>query len=85
MIRTGERWRSRVTNLVDHYQQWEDHRRHRLAGWSVRQRWTVLVLVPTVLVCCGGTVIGVPLAWIARQPSRPVAARGRRTLRRIRI
>lgn len=27
----------------------------------------MLVFLPTMLVCCGGTVVGVPLAWIARQ------------------
>ncbi|MFF5293041.1 hypothetical protein [Paractinoplanes globisporus] len=30
------------------------------------RRWTVLVFLPTMLICCGGTVVGVPLAWIAR-------------------
>lgn len=31
------------------------------------QRWTVLVFLPAVFVCCGGAVVGVPLVWIARQ------------------
>jgi hypothetical protein len=26
----------------------------------------VLVLLPTLLVCCGGTVVGVPVAWVLR-------------------
>jgi hypothetical protein len=31
----------------------------------VRRRWTVLVLLPTLLLCCG-TVTATPLLWVAR-------------------
>src|SRR5262245_43334191 len=67
VITIGERWRSRVTQLGTRYQRWENRDSRRPTGWSVSRRWTILVLLPTLLVCCGGTVIGVPLAWVLRQ------------------
>jgi hypothetical protein len=40
-----------------------DKRVHgRLAGWSILRRWLVLVALP-VLLCCGGTVGGLPVWW----------------------
>jgi hypothetical protein len=59
-----KRWASRAR---ERYGRWEARvASGRLSGWSVRRRWIILVLVPTVLVCCGGTVIGVPVAWALR-------------------
>jgi hypothetical protein len=66
VITAGERLRSRVTNLGDGYWRWEERHRLRLTGWSTARRWTLLVLLP-MLICCGGTVVGVPIAWVARQ------------------
>lgn len=67
VITVGEPLRSRVTGLGDSYRRWEERHLQRLTAWSVGRRWTVLVFLPTMLICCGGTVVGVPLAWIARQ------------------
>jgi hypothetical protein len=46
-------------------QRWETRPAARLRGWSVRRRWTVLVLLPTLLLCCG-TVAATPLLWVMR-------------------
>jgi hypothetical protein len=55
-----------ITQLTERYEQWEARRRRRLARWSVGRRWATFVLVPVMLVCGGGIVLGVPLAWLAR-------------------
>ncbi|MFC3386919.1 hypothetical protein ACFOHP_33930, partial [Couchioplanes caeruleus subsp. azureus] len=60
-------WRDRITRLVEALRRWsEQPRGQRIAGWSTRRRWMVLVLLPTLLVCCGGTVVAVPVAWVWR-------------------
>lgn len=63
---------------------WEQRKVDRLSTWSVRRRWATFVLLPTLLVCCGGMVVGVPVAWVLRQtieasrgaPSPDAAANG---------
>lgn len=55
-----------VDRARDRYQRWEARTATRFTGWSVRRRWTILVLLPTLLVCCGGTAFGVPAAWVLR-------------------
>lgn len=39
----------------------------RFAGWSVGRRWLTFVLLPSLLFCCCGTVVGVPLAWVLHE------------------
>jgi hypothetical protein len=66
VITSGEGVRRRAKRARERYERWEDRRRARLAGWSTRKRWVVLVLVPVLLCCCGGGAVGVPVAWFAR-------------------
>lgn len=56
----------RLAQMRQRFQAWEQRTAARLRGWSVRRRWAVLVLVPTVVLCCGGTVIAVPVVWVWR-------------------
>ncbi|MEV4638345.1 hypothetical protein AB0J80_13440 [Actinoplanes sp. NPDC049548] len=56
------RWRTRVMRLVDALRQWSERR--RLAGWSTRRRWVVLVLLPTLLVCSCCGALALPVAWV---------------------
>jgi hypothetical protein len=44
----------------------EGRAHRRLRGWSVRRRWIVLVAVPLLLCCCG-SVVGLPLWWAIRE------------------
>jgi hypothetical protein len=56
----------RFAQLSERFQQWERRVGARLSGWSVRRRWLVLVLLPTLLICGCGTVVGIPAAWVLR-------------------
>jgi hypothetical protein len=55
---------AKLTRVSERYERWEEHRRAHFAKWSVQRRWLIFVMVPVVLLCCGGTVIGAPLAWV---------------------
>lgn len=59
---TPNRW---VTVKV-RYESWVRHRSAQFAHWSVRRRWVTFVMLPVMVMCCGGTVVGVPLAWVFR-------------------
>jgi hypothetical protein len=71
-------WLNRMT---PRYGRWEARIAARLHGWSIGRRWVVLVLVPCLLCCGGGVVLGGPLVWIlgetvkaSRGAASPVAA-----------
>ena len=66
MINLG-RESSRWSGIKEGYAEWEERTAARFAHWSLGRRWTTFVLVPTVVMCCGGTVAGVPLAWVLRE------------------
>jgi hypothetical protein len=55
---------SRSARIEAGYRRWETRTAARFGHWSVRRRWTVFVLLPTLLICGGGTVAGVPVAWV---------------------
>ncbi|MEU7902184.1 hypothetical protein [Actinoplanes sp. NPDC049118] len=55
---------SRWARIEAGYRRWETRTSARFSHWSVRRRWTIFVLLPTLLICCGGTVAGVPVAWV---------------------
>ena len=55
-----------ITGWIDRYERWEQRRRQRITGWSVRRRWIVLVLVPLMGLCCCGPLVGVPVVWFLR-------------------
>jgi hypothetical protein len=49
------------------YERWERQQlRRRFSAWSVRRRLAVFVLMPTLLICCGG-LLSVPGAWFVRE------------------
>lgn len=52
--------------LAARYFRWERRHAARFVSWPVGRRWSVFVLLPALLICCGGTVFGVPLAWVLR-------------------
>jgi hypothetical protein len=52
-----------VRQLIAGYEGWEARRVGRLSGWPRRRRWLVFVLLPVLLVCGGGTAVGVPVVW----------------------
>jgi hypothetical protein len=54
-----------IERMARRYRRWEAHTSQRMRTWSVRRRWTVLVLIPALACGCGGTVIGAPLVWLA--------------------
>jgi hypothetical protein len=41
--------------LPERYRRWEARNVARFGGWSLRRRWLTFVLVPTLILCCGGT------------------------------
>jgi hypothetical protein len=49
------------------YELWERVRAARVARWSVGRRWFTFGFLPTLVIGCGGTVFGVPVAWALRQ------------------
>ncbi|WP_246608155.1 hypothetical protein [Paractinoplanes toevensis] len=67
MIANVRRWVDSVAGFQGRYLRWESRAVRRLGGWSVPRRWATFVLLPTLLFCCGGTVVGVPAAWVLRQ------------------
>ena len=67
MITVVDRARLHLATGSAVYRRWEQRTGARITGWSVRRRWATFVLLPTLLFCCGGTVLGVPAAWIARE------------------
>lgn len=66
MITPTEREPKLREKLTAGYLRWESRRAARFAHWSVRRRWVAFVLVPITVFCCGGTVVGLPLAWVFR-------------------
>jgi len=56
-----------ITRLKTRYLRWEDRAGRHFHRWPMGRRWAVLVLLPALLLTCGGTVIGGPLAWITGQ------------------
>ena len=54
----------RSARIAAAFRGWETRTAARFIHWSVRRRWTVFVLLPTLLICGGGTVAGVPVAWV---------------------
>ena len=55
-----------ITRVRDRYRRIET-RLHagRIGRWSARRRWVVFVLVPMLVLCCCGGVVGVPVLWLA--------------------
>jgi hypothetical protein len=53
-----------VDPLPERYRRWEARNVARFGGWSMRRRWLTFVLVPTMILCCGGTALGAPAAWL---------------------
>jgi len=39
----------------------------RLTGWSTRRRWALLVALPALMLCCGGTAVGAPVMWLVSE------------------
>lgn len=66
MITPTEQEPTRREKFTAGYLRWERRRAARFAHWSVRRRWVAFVLVPIMVMCCGGTVVGLPLAWLFR-------------------
>ena len=66
MITTTGQVPGRWAKVKSGYAQWEHRNAARFAAWSVGRRWATFVLLPTVLVCGGVTVFGMPLAWVIR-------------------
>ncbi|MEU4239528.1 hypothetical protein [Actinoplanes sp. NPDC026619] len=66
MITQVDRVKRWATEIRATYDQWEAQVSAGRLSRSVRRRWVTLVLLPVLLVCCGGTVVGVPVAWVAR-------------------
>lgn len=58
------KWVKRGQVAKASYARWEARRVARLTGWSVGRRWATFVLLPAVVLCCGGTIVGVPVAWV---------------------
>jgi hypothetical protein len=67
MITRGGPGSSRWAQVRERYDEWERRKAARFAHWSVPRRWVTFVLVPTVVMCCGGGVVGVPVAWVLRE------------------
>ncbi|GID98020.1 hypothetical protein ACFQFC_15835 [Amorphoplanes digitatis] len=66
MITTGQE-PSRWTRLTSGYVRWEHRKAARFNSWSSGRRWATFVLLPTLVFCCGGTVVGVPVVWAIRE------------------
>jgi hypothetical protein len=64
MITDVDQVPSRSARIEAGYRRWETRTAARFGHWSVLRRWTILVLLPTLLICGGGTVAGVPAAWV---------------------
>ena len=62
-----ERLSSSLAKVKVQYARWEGRNVARFTTWSVARRWVSFVFVPTVLICCGGTVVGVPAGWVFRE------------------
>ena len=58
---------SHLAKVKARYESWERRRTARLATWTVGRRWLAFVLLPTLLICCGGTIVGIPVAWALRK------------------
>lgn len=60
----------KITRWWDRWRAW--HKRiegrvlARTRGWSTRRRYLAFVLAPLFVLCCCGTVVGAPLAWVVR-------------------
>lgn len=46
------------------YLAWERRTAERLSKWPVARRWITVVLVPAVLLCGCGSIVGAPLSWL---------------------
>src|SRR4051812_31468624 len=66
MIARINRWRPAVDQVAEEYQRWEQRHASRMRGWSTRRRWTVFVLLPVLLIGCGGSMWGsqTRLSWL---------------------
>jgi hypothetical protein len=64
MITAVDRVAAQLTRAKAGYEQWEQRQiAKRFAGWSVRRRLTVFVLLPVVLIC-GAGVVSIPALWL---------------------
>jgi hypothetical protein len=66
MITTTGQEPNRWVRAKARYEGWERRRVARFTRWSVRRRWVTFVLLPVMVMCCGGAVVGAPLAWVFR-------------------
>jgi integrase len=62
-----DQWKRRWDRIEVAYERWEQRQlQHRFARWSRRRRIALFVLLPVVLICCGG-LLAVPGAWFVRE------------------
>jgi hypothetical protein len=66
MITATRRWKDRLATLTSRYLRWEERRTRRIRHWSMKKRWLAFVLVPVVVLCCGGVVVGAPVLSLLR-------------------
>jgi hypothetical protein len=67
VITTTKPMLSHLAKAKARYESWERRRTAQLGTWTVGRRWLAFVLLPTLLICCGGTVVGIPAAWALRK------------------
>ena len=67
MIAGIDRWHPALGRAAEGYRRWEQRHAGRLRGWSTRRRWAVFVLVPALLIGCGGSIIALPVQWALTQ------------------
>jgi hypothetical protein len=62
-----DQWKRRWDCIEAAYERWEQRQlQHRFARWSRRRRIALFVLLPVVLICCGG-LLAAPGAWFVRE------------------
>lgn len=74
MITMFERGANRWARIKARYEAWERRKASRFAAWSDGRRLATFVLLPSMVLCCGGGVVGIPTAWALRETTE--ASRG---------
>jgi hypothetical protein len=57
----------RIDQLRARFTGWENRAVDRFKHWPVGRRWVVFVLLPCMVICCGGAVVGIPLTWFVNE------------------
>jgi hypothetical protein len=73
IIRSGKE-SNRCARVKARYERWERRKASRFAAWSDGRRLATFVLLPSLVRCCGGVVVGIPMAWALRETTE--ASRG---------